>query len=142
MIFAPTESFRVIDELQTLYELKSVTETLQRPTLTFLESEILLNSVIVAFPLFPFNSYLSIESNIVSNPDFESAIIKIQDGRELDMSVEEREAVNGLMKSASVLEEDENGLSLAQKALKRSAQKNELLQNHAVGHRPLDGGFL
>ena len=119
------ERMHIHDQLKPLIELKSVTESLQRSNLTFGESEVLLESVIAAFPLFPFADYLSIYANIVAKPFFESAIVKIQDGKEMELSLDEEDAVVVLRKNTEEAEDGDCGdLTFAQRALKRKRVKD------------------
>jgi hypothetical protein len=114
------ERIRIQDQLEPLLQLKSITESLQKANLTFAESEALLESVIAEFPEFPFEDFISMDAKIVAHPFFESAVVKIQNHKESELSLREEEAVSALLKAAGDCEEDDLGdLSFAQKALKK-----------------------
>lgn len=114
------ERIRIRDHLEPLIQLKSVTESLQKTNLTLAESEMLLETVIDEFPEFPFEDFISNVAQIVAHPFFESAIVKIQNGKESELIIEEQKAAAALLKAADETEEEDLGdLTFAQKALKK-----------------------
>jgi len=84
-------------------------------------------ALIVTFPDFPFNEYLSTDAKIVHCKTLEDAIIKIQSGKEHEMNADEELAVLKLkIPMSEGGTEDDAALTLAQRALKkRRLQENK-----------------
>jgi hypothetical protein len=73
-----------------------------------------------AFPHFAFNNYLSLDAQIVHSKEFESAIIKIQTGKEDELTHTERMTIKPLRKTAVVNDEEDDEVDdFAEKIIKR-----------------------
>ena len=111
--------------MQTLHDLKSVTLSMQSESLTIAESEELFMSIITEFPAFDFAEYLGPNAHIIENKSFESALIKIQNAQESQLTDAESTAVKLLeVKPIIALEEEgENQLSFVDRAKKKMKLK-------------------
>lgn len=106
----------ILDLCKTLGSLDSVTKCLQKDSTTISEVRALFDTVIIHYPTT--EPRLGPTANIVENPEFESALVKIQRGTIRDMDGNEEQAVKKLCVSSPQSPEPEAQLSLADIALK------------------------
>lgn len=116
----------LVDHLCTkLRDLDSVTKELQRSNISLAEARVLFDGVIEKYP----NSKrrLGPDSNIIENKRFESAIVKIQQNREEELTLAEKRAVAHLKKEEgqSSSEVPQESLSFAQRLLKKRRVDNQ-----------------
>lgn len=122
--FIPTDSqLNIIrQQKKALDDFKSITKTLKSRETTISDTQTLFQSLIIEFPNFDFDQYLGIDAPIIHSPVFETAIIKIQNCEQNEMSSEEKFAVKGLTTqfvTDPLLNNDDDDLSFAERALKR-----------------------
>lgn len=93
------DNMKIKNQLPILKDLKSVTLELQKKEITLAETEVLFDYITEKFSDFPFENYLSNSAAIVFSPEFESAVIKIQNKNERSLNEMERDSVLKLRKS-------------------------------------------
>lgn len=117
------EDAEVNSVLVTLSDLDSITKELQKESTTMCEARTLFDGVLSEFP--EMENRLSATSNIIENKVFEAAIIKIQDGRQADLTAREAQTVSHLQQQESEAPQvgSSTTMSFAEKILK--SQRNE-----------------
>jgi hypothetical protein len=125
-----SSEIKIKSHLKNLEAFKSVTLSLQKEEVTLLQSHFLFQSVIAEFTNFTFEDYIGENAAIVHAPIFEDALIKIQDGRESDLTAAEVESVSRLQKASNSnasqgQQPSVSGLSFAEAALKRQKLATE-----------------
>ena len=123
LMLTPTEEKEAEKLCQMLSDFDSVTKALQSNTVTLSEVRVLFDSIITAYP--STIGRLSTNSPIVSNPDFEKGIVKIQTGRSTELTLNESIAVSSLNLNIRETVElvdnvNEENMSFAMRALKRA----------------------
>ena len=103
---SPKENATLSEVQQKLATLDSVTMALQRESTDASCVRLLFNEIKRKFPdLDGSDKYLSPTARIIRSPNFESGIVKIQDGKEKEMTTDEQLACKNLRKHI-VVEED------------------------------------
>ena len=93
----------------------SMTKALQRENITCYQVRVLFDSIIEEFPSTA--QRLSPTSEIVLNPTFERAVVKIQSGSYSELTIEEAKTVECLkrFRAQDDLEHDESEISFAER---------------------------
>lgn len=117
LLLGPKGHSDVAEVLEILTKFDSVTKFLQREDTTILQARSLFDSILADFPSTEWR--LQGDADIVHSPLFESALCKIQDQRENDLTISEAVSVNMLVIDSPQATEDITGLSYVQQALKK-----------------------
>jgi hAT family C-terminal dimerisation region len=121
----PAERAKIRAHTAALSDFKSISVALQHRERTIADANYLFQKLIAAFPTHDFSKYLGRDANIIHDQDFENAIIKIQSGKEDDLTIAEEDSVMSLLKEPVDIHIEPAGgdLPFAQCMLKR--QKTE-----------------
>ena len=136
MCLTNSENRRIDVLLKKLDPLESVTKSLQHEGRTVSEVRILFDAVIENYSGTATRLFSSAE--IVHSPEFESAVVKLQQGNTLALSREEEISITRLLienSNENITECD--GLSFAQRVLKRRK-----MSSNAMSKKYLDTRFL
>jgi hypothetical protein len=126
-------SAQVLDHKQVLADFKSVTLALQSPNMSLKDSNALFDLITKSYTVFNFHSYLGLGALIVHTKDLEAALIKIQSKEKDTLSVSGYRTTERLLLPTSHQQEEEkdDGLSFAERELKRQRQvENESLSRY------------
>jgi hAT family C-terminal dimerisation region len=146
---SPAQKRNIRERKQALADFKSVTIALQRRDMTIKESDVLFQSIIDAYKDFNFEGYLGAHSDIIHDKPLESAVLKIQSGKENTLTELEKGAVEQLLLPSLQVQDDAGGtggngaagadaqLSFAERALKR-----QRVQETAEGSKYVNTRFL
>jgi hypothetical protein len=123
--------------LSTLVEhckhLESISLELQKESCTMLDVRVLFDEACLDFPVL--KTYISETAEIIHSNHFESAICKILNGKESDLTILEKDSVKHCLKSNSNNNSDASPssespmMTLAQRALKKKKIETEALKN-------------
>ena len=100
----PKEMLLINSLNESLARLRSITVALQRENLDLSESRFLFQQILQEPQYFPMKKYLDVNATIIHNPVFETAICKIQEGKENTLGVEEEGQIDVLKRSCDVVE--------------------------------------
>ena len=128
--------------LDTMQKLESVTKKLQDPKLTMSDVKVLFDFVIDSFP--GMSHYLSPNANIIQDPVFERAIVKIHDGQQLTVEeIAHAQCFELPVTTVTTVESNaqDKSESFAEMALKRRRiSSNVSTTSHYAGGRDSDRG--
>jgi hypothetical protein len=117
----PAERAKIRAHTAALSDFKSISVALQHREHTIADANYLFQKLIAAFPTHDFSEYLGRHANIIHDQNFENAIIKIQSGKEDDLTIAEEDSVMSLLKEPVdiAIEPAGGDLPFAQRMLKR-----------------------
>jgi hypothetical protein len=94
LLLSPGENLQVGEIFNDLEKFESVTKFLQLRTATMSDVRTLFDQLIANYPFF--ESLIGKKASIIKYPDFENAIVKLQNGNFRDLTVEEKASVKWL----------------------------------------------
>ena len=102
LITTPLENIAIAEIHATLSVLDFVTKALQNEKIDFAEVRFLFDTIISRHT--EMKKYLSVDARIIHSHVFENAIVKIQDGRQEELSTDELSVVANLTKETDIQE--------------------------------------